>query len=206
MVTPSEYQVAGEDGLAVELLRRHVRRAADDRRAVRRDLEDPRGAEVGDLDQALLAHQHVARAQVAVNHVLPVRVVDSVGDLHDEVERAIQLDRAFTHDDRLERLARDVLHDDEEDAFLLLRREDRDDVGMAQAPQEAGLVQQLAEVQALLAVRDLDGDFLVEPRVLREVDRAKASTAERREDFVLADGLAAEEHTWSIAVAIEWTS
>ena len=57
-----------------------------------------------------------------------------------------------------------------------------------------GRAQQLAEVEILLPVGDLDGDLLVEPRVLREVDGAEAAAAERREDLVLADGLPAEEH------------
>ena len=114
--------------------------------------------------------------------LLPVRVSRRRWRSGREVERPRQLERAFAHDDRLERLARDVLHDDEEDAFLLLGGEDRDDVGMAQAAEQAGLVQQLAEVEVLLTVRDLDGDLLVEPRVFGEEDGAEAAAAQRRED------------------------
>ena len=63
-------EVRREHRLALELLGRHVGRAADDRRAVRGDLEEARRAEVGDLDQPGLRHEHVRRTQVAVQHAL----------------------------------------------------------------------------------------------------------------------------------------
>ncbi len=169
--------VRGEHRLAVELFGRHVGRAADDRRAVRGNLEEARGAEVRDLQHVVLADEHVGRTQVAMKHALPVRVVDGVADLAGEVERARQLDRALERDDVLERLARHVLHHDEEDAVLLLRRGDGDDVGVADAGEEARLAQQLAEVQ-VLPMRNLDRDLLVDPGVLREVDGAEPAAAE----------------------------
>ena len=87
--------VGREDRLAVELLGRHVGRAADDRRAVRRDLEEARRAEVGDLEHVVLGDEHVGRPQVAMDDALPVRVVDGVADLAREVERAVQIERAL---------------------------------------------------------------------------------------------------------------
>ena len=99
-------------------------RAADDRRAVRGDLEEARGAEVGDLEQAVVGHEHVRRPQVAVEHALPVRVIDGVADLAGVVERDAEVERAVARDDRLERLAGHVLHHDEEDVLLLLRGQD----------------------------------------------------------------------------------
>ena len=68
---------------------------------------------------------------------------------------------------------------------------------MADAGEQARLAQQLAEVE-VLPVRDLDRDLLVDPGVLREVDGAEAAAAERREDLVLAEGLASEEQ-WRMA-------
>ena len=85
-----------------------------------------------------------------------------------------------------------VLHHDEEDVVLLLRGRDGDDVGMADAGEQARLAQQLAEVEAL-AVRHLDRDLLVDPGVVREVDGTEAAAAERRGDLVLAECLASEE-------------
>ena len=121
-----------------------------------------------------------------------VRVIDGVADLAGEIERAAEIERAVQRDDVLERLALHVLHHDEEDVVLLLRRGDRDDIGMADAGEQPRLAQQLAEVESL-TVRDLDRDLLVDPGVLREVDGAEAAAAERRDDLVLAEGLASEE-------------
>src|SRR6185503_3489458 len=109
------------------------------------------------------------------------------------VERARQVERPLAGDDRLERFAGDELHDDEEDVLLLLGGEDRDDVRVTEAGQQPRLAQQLAEVDRLL-VRHLEGDALVDPGVLGEVDGAEAAAADRRQDLVLADDLTAEEH------------
>ena len=64
---------------------------------------------------------------------------------------------------------------------------------MIEAGEQPRLAQQLAEIDALF-VRNLERDFLVDPGVFREVDRAEAAAADRREDLVFADDLAAEEH------------
>jgi hypothetical protein len=124
---------------------------------------------------------------------VPVRVVDRVADLAGVIERARHLERAVARDDRVERFSRHELHHDEEDVFLLLGREDGDDVRVIQAGEEPRLAQQLAEVDALL-VRHLERDFLVDPGVFREVHGAKTAAADRRQNFVLPDDLAAEEH------------
>ena len=185
--------VGGEDRLAVELLGGHVRRAADHRGAVSGDLEEPRGAEVGHLGDAVLGDDDVAGPQVAVDDPLAVRVIDRVADLAAVVEGLGQLERALAIRDRLERLARHVLHDDEEHLADPLGGEHGDDVGMAQRRQQPRLVQQLAEVERL-AVGDLERDLLVDPGVLGQEDRAEPAAAERRQDLVLADHLVAEEH------------
>ena len=183
----------------MELFGRHVRRTADHGRAVRGDLEKARGPEVGDFQQAAAGHQDVGRPQIAVEDPLAMRVIHRVADLADVVERERHVERPFAREDRLERLARDELHHDEEDVFLLLRGEDGDDVRVAEGREQPRLAQQLAEVDALL-VRDLQRDFLVDPGVLGEVDRAEASAADRRQHLVFADDLASEKHVASILV------
>ena len=57
----------------------------------------------------------------------------------------------------------------------------------------SGTREQFAEVHTLL-VRDLQRDFLVDPRVVGEIDRAEAAASDRLEDLVLPDDLPAEEH------------
>src|SRR5207244_12374002 len=91
------------------------------------------------------------------------------------------------------RLAGYELQRDDECSLRRLRGQDRDDVGMVERGEQTRLAQQFAEVEGLF-VRDLERDFLVDPGVFREVDRPKASAANRRENRVLADDLAAKEH------------
>ena len=64
---------------------------------------------------------------------------------------------------------------------------------MVQRGEQARLAQQIAEVD-VLPMRNLDGDFLVDPGVFGEVNRAESAAAERREDLVLSDRLTAEKH------------
>ena len=112
---------------------------------------------------------------------------------HVIVERAGQVEGALAGDDGLERFPRHVLHDDEEDVVLLLSRQHRHDVGVTEAGQQARFLEEFAEVDAL-AVGDLEGDLLVDPGVLGQIDRAEAAAAEGREDLVLADRLSTKEH------------
>ena len=190
--------VGGEDRLAVKLLRRHVRRAADHGGAVRCDFEKPRGAEVGDLQHAAFGDEHVRRPQIPVQHALAVRVIHGVHDLAGVVERTGDVERPVSRDDRLERFARDELHHDEENVLLLLRGQDGDDVGMIEAGEQARLAQQLAEVDALL-VGNLQGNLLVDPGVFREVNRSKTATANRRQNLVLSNDLTAEKHLCAVS-------
>ena len=65
---------------------------------------------------------------------------------------------------------------------------------MVERGEQPRLAQQFAEVEAL-PVRDLDGDALVDPCVFREIDRAEPAAAERLDDAVLAERLAAKHHS-----------
>ena len=121
-----------------------------------------------------------------------VGVIDGVADLAGEVERAIQFEPGAGGNQVLERLALDVLHDDEEDVVLLFRRGDGDDIRMADAREQARLTQQLAEVE-VLSMGDLDRDLLVDPGVLREVNGSESAAAKRRHDLVLSERLASEQ-------------
>ena len=69
---------------------------------------------------------------------------------------------------------------------------------MAHACEQPRLSQQFAEVESL-AMRHLDGDFLVDPGVLRKVNSAESAASERRDDFVFAETLTPEQHLEEIA-------
>src|SRR4029078_4285019 len=115
---------------------------------------------------------------------------DRVQDLTTEIERSRQLERAVAHDDVFERLALHVLHHDEEDAILFFRGEHCDDVRMAHRSKEPRLLDHLVEIEVLL-VWNFEGDFLVDPGVFSEVNRAEATTAQGRQNAVLTDDLTA---------------
>jgi hypothetical protein len=68
-----------------------------------------RQPEVEHLDLALGGQAHVGRLQVAVDDAGLVRVLDRVGELAEDAERARCRHRAGLHDVG-ERLPRDVLH------------------------------------------------------------------------------------------------
>ena len=70
--------VGGKHGLAMELLGRHVGRAADHGGAVRGDLDEARRAEVGDLQEPALGHQDVARPQIAMDDAVLMGVVEAL--------------------------------------------------------------------------------------------------------------------------------
>src|SRR5262245_22861343 len=122
-----------------------------------------------------------------------MRVIDGVADLTDVVEGQRKIERALAADDDLEVFAGHELHHDEEDVVLLLRRENGDDVRVTEAGEEARLSQKLAEVHALL-MGNLERNLLVDPGVFGEEDRSKSTAADRRENLVLTDDLAPEEH------------
>ena len=122
-----------------------------------------------------------------------VGVLDALQDLHRVVEGARHVEALLAVEHRLQALALDVLHDDEEDAVHALGGDDADDVGVVEGGQQARLLQQVVEVAAL-AVGDLDRDLLVDPGVLGQEDGAEAAGAQVGEDLVLSDGLSQEEH------------
>ena len=64
---------------------------------------------------------------------------------------------------------------------------------MAQRGEEPGLAHQLTEVE-ILPVWNLDRDFLVDPRVFRQINAAETAASQGRENAVFPDRLSAKEH------------
>ena len=135
-----------------------------------------------------------------MQHAAFVCVIDRVQNLADIIERARQIERAVAGDQRLERLARDKLHDDEEDVLLLLGRQNGDDIRVIESGEKPRLAQELAEIDALL-VRHFERDFLIDPGVFREIDSPEPAAADRRHNLVLANDLAFEKHSWGVYTA-----
>src|SRR3954463_11782489 len=128
-----------------------------------------------------------------MNHALRVRVIDGVADLAGEIQRAIQIECPLRRDDVLESLPLHVLHDNEEDALLFLRGNDCDDIGVADARQQARFAEEFTEIESL-PMRNLDRDLLVDPGVVGEVNSAESAAAEWRDDFVFPETLTSEQH------------
>ncbi len=128
-----------------------------------------------------------------MQHVVFVRVLHCIADLRRIVERAHHLERATLDDDRLQRIARDVLHDDEKHVVLFFRRDHGDDVRMPERREQARLFQEFAEVQ-ILAMGHLECHPFVDPGVFRQVDGGESATPEGLDDLVLAERLAAKHH------------
>ena len=158
---------------------------------MRGDLEEARRSKVRDLQHVVLGDQHVGGPQVSMNDTLRVCVIDGVADLAREVQRTVQFERALRGDEVFQRLSLDVLHHDEEDVFLLFGGRDGDDIGVADAGEQARLSQQFTEVQPL-TMRNFDRDLLVDPGVLREVNGTESAAAEWRDDFVFPETLTSE--------------
>ena len=135
----------------------------------------------GDCDQ------DVRGLDVAVDEALLVRRVERIGDLGEELDRASRLEGALLGEDLREVAALDVAHGEEEDAVLLARLEDRDDVRVVEGGGDLRLPQEA--LPETLVLRELGGDHLerdlaAEPGFLGAVDRAHAAAADERLDAV----------------------
>ena len=117
---------------------------------------------------------------------LPVRLVQRVGDLDAEAQRLRERQRALAEAIR-ERLALEELHDEVLRAVLVADVVKGADVRMRELRDRLRLaLEPLADFgrgREMLR-QNLDRDRALEPRVLRLVDLAHPSGADRREDLV----------------------
>ncbi len=171
-------------------VRRHCGKPGQDRR---RRSRFPFGkAEIQEL-HSRLRHHDVAGLQVPVHDPLPVRLVESVGDLEAVTQNQLGRKRA-SGEPRRERLAFEVLHDDVVGFALAADVVQGADVRVGDRRDRLRLP---LEALAKLGVaresfrKDLDRDLAAESRVLRLVDLAHPSRADRREDLVGAEARAA---------------
>ena len=112
-----------------------------------------------------------------MDHPLPVRHGQGLGNLYAASQDLIQRERALLQA-LGQRLAFEVLHDQERHAVLLAHVVERADVGMAQAGDGPRLALEALEPARRLGRgggQDLEGDGAVEPRVPGAVGLAHAS-------------------------------
>ena len=191
--------------LALDLLRRHVLKRAEDRalavsgaacvgsvvgapaprRPPRRRFRE---AEVEQLRAGLRQHD-VAGLQIAMDDAVPVRLVERVGDLDRDSAAprssgsAPFVSRSASVSPSRYSMTRNV------DAVLFADVVQRADVRMVELRDRPRLaLEALANcASAANAGQDLDRDGAIEPRVARLVDLAHAAGAERRQDLVGAE-------------------
>ena len=125
-----------------------------------------RDAEVGD-QRAAVVQQDVLGLDVAVDHAVPVRVVERVGDLARDPHRVVDRELLLAVEPVAERLALDERHDVVEEAVGLARVEQREDVRMLQIGGELDLGEEPlgAEHRGELGVQHLERDVAVVPQV-----------------------------------------
>ena len=157
-----------------------------------------RQSEVEQLRARLREHD-VAGLQIPVDDARAVRLVERRRDLDRRLERLVDRERALRQPIR-QRLAFEILHDEERGAVLLADVVQRADVRMIELRDRAGFA-----IEALAELRvggegvgeNLDRDRAIEPRVAGFVHLAHPAGADERQDLVRAEASAGvERHQW----------
>src|SRR5207244_1435025 len=179
---------------------------------------------VRDLEDAVLAQQQVLRLDVPMHEPGVVRVLQSDRRLACERGGLAGRELAPAREQVRERLAGDVLHDDERTAVVLAGVVHLHDVGMRQPRSEPRLAYEaLAEVAVTGEVlrEELDRNRAAELTVVREVDDGHSPVAERVLEPVppIRNGLGAQSPSppclplplpfsfpfpWSFGGAVHW--
>ncbi len=160
-------------------------------------LGQPEVAEVAVLASGGLGDEHVRGLDVAMDEPLLVRGVERLCDLREEIDRALGLERAVLGHDLGQVRALDVAHREEEQAVLVSRLVDRDDVRVVERGGDPRLAQEaLAEALVLgeLGGDDLERDLAAEALLLGAVDRTHPATADERFDSVAGDRRSRRQH------------
>jgi hypothetical protein len=172
----------------VGLLRRHIRRRADDHAAGQLAAQHAGDAEVAQVGVAVFIQHDVAGLQIAVDDALLVRVIQRQRHLTQRLFQLIHLGLAAP-DELLQAAPGQIAHDDIGQALVLAVIVDGQDVGMFQVGDDihlaletfvkAGVVQQMTR-------QHFDGNRAVHRLLAGAVHRRHAAPPDLVEDFVLS--------------------
>lgn len=119
------------------------------------------------------------------------------GEGQGQVEELVALE-AVLWDEPVKRLARDVLHRQETDAFSFLDRVNRDDVGVGESRDRFGLTLKAFGATGMrgeLGRQDFERDLALEPNVLGQVDLPHPAGAQPVGDPVVGEHPTDHEHS-----------
>jgi hypothetical protein len=188
----SEDVGAPVDRLSANLLGREVGRGAEgDSRLgqVGLGLKRLGDAEIHDLDGAVVEDAHVGGFHVAVDDRGVVRIAQSVGDGHQDLDLPGHRHRVAPLDLLVEVLAGQKLLDDVRDPVLDAEVVDRGDVPVVQVSGELGFAEETVLDLLVVDLAGLDRNGPLDERIPSPVDRAESADADLLRNFVFADFL-----------------
>ena len=171
--------------LSVDVLRSDVPRRAEallgerDRRRVD-DLRDAEVRQLGEVGSPAGHEEDVLGLEVAVDHPELVRATEGRRDLQGDSERALQIE-STGGERRLQGLALDVLHHEEDQPAVFAEVGDLDDVRVVDAVDRARLAQEalaVRHVQAQVLAQDLDRAHALDHHVPGKVDDRHPAAAQ----------------------------
>ena len=142
--------------------------------------ERARDPEIGHDGSAVGEQEDVLRLHVAVDHVVPVRIVEGQRRLPADAESVLHWELTFAPQSVPQRLALDIGHGEPQATRGFARVVDREDVRVLEARGELDLVLETLRAERLreLGVEDLEGNEAVVLEIVGQVDRGHASAAE----------------------------
>ena len=195
---PERIDVGGVgDGLAADLLRRHVARRAEEGAGLGQIglglLHQFGEAEVEHLhhlaEHPAVVEEDVGRLDVAVNHAEAVRLLQGLEHLQAESAGLRPGEGAVTPDLRLQRLTREQgEHQKRHVVFGVAVVEQRDHVRMLELHHQLGLAREadlLVVAVGMLGVHQLDGDLLLHADLLRAIHGGASAHSDGLDDRVL---------------------
>ena len=149
----------------------------------------PRYAEVGNLHLAIGGYEDVAGLHVAVDHTMAMRVTEGFRDIGCNCRRSRRRQWRLGADDRGQRLAVHVLHDDVISTVGFAPVKDRDDVRVRQVRGGLCLPPETLDervVRRQLREEHLQGDRAIEQQVMGQIDLSRPTTCDLAAQLVAA--------------------